>query len=100
MFDTLRGHEEALTEQSNRVQLVREERQAVERQTQEIGSEISRLEARLGSLRNDISAAAGRREAGETRLRLLQGESDAAAQAAGNLPPAWKKLSAVVNRPG
>ncbi len=95
MFDTLRGHEEALTEQSNRVQLVREERQAVERQTQEIGSEISRLEARLGSLRNDISAAAGRREAGETRLRLLQGESDAAAQAAGEFAA---RLEEIISR--
>lgn len=83
MFDTLRGHEQSLNEQTEKVRMVREERVVAERQTQEIGSEISRLEARLGSLRNEISNAAGRREAGETRLRLLQGESEAAAQAAG-----------------
>lgn len=95
MFDTLRQHEESLNAQTSRVQQVREERQATERLTQEIGSEIARLEARLGSLRNDISAAAGRREAGETRLRLLQGESDAAAQAAGEFAA---RLEEIVGR--
>jgi len=82
MVHTLQGHEVSLAEHTDKVRFAREERTVVERQIQEIGSEISRLESRLGSLRNDISAAAGRREASETRLRLLQGESEAAAQAA------------------
>ncbi|MFZ4682540.1 MAG: chromosome segregation protein SMC, partial [Terrimicrobiaceae bacterium] len=84
MLETLGAHEQSLNEQSEKVRQAREERGLADRQIQETGSEIARLEGRLGSLRNDISAAAGRREAGETRLRLLQGESDAAAQAAGD----------------
>ncbi len=85
MIEALQGHEQSLTEHTDKVRLTREERQAAERQVQEIGSELTRMESRLGSLRNDISAAAGRREAGETRLRLLQGESEASSQAAGEL---------------
>jgi chromosome segregation protein len=85
MIETLRGHEHSLNDQNEKVRAAREERQTVERQIQETGGEISRLEARLGSLRGDISAAAGRRESGETRLRLLQGESEAATQLAGEL---------------
>ncbi|PTX93574.1 chromosome segregation protein SMC [Spartobacteria bacterium LR76] len=85
MITTLRDHESTLNEHTDRVRMAREERMIAERQIQEINSEISRHEGRLGSLRNDISAAAGRREAGETRLRLLQGEAEAAAQAVGEL---------------
>ncbi|MCX6971902.1 MAG: chromosome segregation protein SMC [Verrucomicrobia bacterium] len=85
MIETLRGHEQSLNDQNEKVRAAREERVSVERQIQETGGEISRLEARLGSLRGDISAAAGRRESGETRLRLLQGESEAATQLAGEL---------------
>ncbi len=82
MVEALRGHEVTLEEQNAKVRLAREERSAAERQIQEVGSEIGRLDSRLGSLRNEISSAAGRREAGETRLRLLQGESEAASHAA------------------
>jgi chromosome segregation protein len=85
MIDTLRSHEESLAHQNERVRVARDERSQAERQIQEIGSEIGRLESRLGSLRNEISAAAGRREAGETRLRLLQGESEASEHAAGEV---------------
>lgn len=93
MIDTLRGHEEALNQQNDRVRAAREERGVAERQIQEISSEIGRLESRLGSLRNDISAAAGRREAGETRLRLLQGESEAAEQAAAEIGVRLEEIS-------
>ncbi len=85
MIETLRAHEGSLEEQNQKVRTVREERVAAERQIQELGGEIARLEARLGSLRNEISAAASRRESGETRLRLLEGESEAAAAAARDL---------------
>ncbi len=93
MIDTLRGHEDALNQQNDRVRAAREARGVAERQIQEISSEIGRLESRLGSLRNDISAAAGRREAGETRLRLLQGESEAAEQAAGEIGVRLEEIS-------
>ncbi|MEI8387340.1 MAG: chromosome segregation protein SMC [Verrucomicrobiota bacterium] len=85
MIETLRGHEQSLNDQNEKVRAAREERQTVEREIQQTGGEISRLEARLGSLRGDISAAAGRRESGETRLRLLQGESESATRLAGEL---------------
>ncbi|MEI8310178.1 MAG: chromosome segregation protein SMC, partial [Verrucomicrobiota bacterium] len=85
MIETLRGHEQSLNDQNEKVRAAREERQVVEREIQQTGGEISRLEARLGSLRGDISAAAGRRESGETRLRLLQGESESATRLAGEL---------------
>ncbi|MGA7905019.1 MAG: AAA family ATPase, partial [Terrimicrobiaceae bacterium] len=77
MIETLRGHEASLEEHTRRVCAVREERASAERQIQELGAEIARLEARVGSLRDETSAAAGRREASETRLRLLKGESEA-----------------------
>ena len=95
MIETLRDHEHSLNEQNEKVRAAREERIAVEREIQETGGEISRLEARLGSLRGDISAAAGRRESGETRLRLLQGESESATRLAGELS---ETLSEIVRR--
>ena len=64
------------------MRVAREERTAIERNIQELGATAGRLDARLGSLRNELSGAGGRREAAETRLRLLQGESEAAAEAA------------------
>ncbi|MGA9576566.1 MAG: chromosome segregation protein SMC [Terrimicrobiaceae bacterium] len=85
MIETLRGHEASLEEHTRRVCAVREERASAERQIQELGAEIARLEARAGSLRDETSAAAGRREASETRLRLLKGESEASSRAAGEL---------------
>jgi len=93
MIETLRTHEATLNEHSERVRVAREERLVVEREIQEGGAEISRLEARLGSLRGEISTAAGRRESGETRLRLLQGESEAATRSAGELSAALADLT-------
>ena len=85
MIETLRSHEASLEEQNEKVRVAREDRMAIERNIHELGATAARLDARLGSLRNELSAAGGRREAAETRLRLLQGESEAAAQAAGEL---------------
>ncbi len=83
MIGILSAHEGTLTEQNSKAQQARQERELSEKAIHESRSGIGQLENRLGTLRNDISAAAGRREAGETRLRLLQGESDAAGEAAG-----------------
>ena len=92
MIETLRGHESALNEHNEKVRTAREDRAAIEREIQEAGAGISRVEARMGSLRGDISTAAGRRESGETRLRLLQGESDAATRIAGELGASLEDL--------
>lgn len=92
MIDTLRAHEASLDEHNQKVRVAREERTAAERKIQELGATVAKLDARLGSLRNEISAAAGRREASETRLRLLQGESEAAAQAAGEFGARIKEI--------
>lgn len=93
MIETLRGHEQALNDQNEKVRAAREERLTVEREIQEAGAEISRFEARLGSLRGDISAAAGRRESGETRLQLLHGESEAATRLAGEIAATLEDLT-------
>jgi len=93
MIETLRGHDEALGEHNGKVRIAREERASVDREIQETGAGISRLEARMGSLHSEISTAAGRRESGETRLRLLQGESDSATRNAGELSTSLEDLT-------
>ena len=93
MIETLQGHESTLNEHNDRVRAARDERSAIEREIQEGSAAISRVEARMGSLRNDISTAAGRRESGETRLRLLQGESEAATRIAGELSSSLEELT-------
>jgi chromosome segregation protein len=85
MIETLRALEASFDEHTKKVRVAREERAAAERYIQELGAMVARLDARLGSLRNEISAAAGRLEASEARLRLVQGDSEAASHAAGEL---------------
>jgi len=82
MIDTLRDHETALSEHDDKVRSAREERVQAERDIQRLSMESAQLEARLNSLRGEVSAAAGRREASETRLQLLQGEAEAAGRSA------------------
>jgi chromosome segregation protein len=85
MVEALRAHEASLAEHTRRVAAVREERAAAERQIQELGAAIAALDARSNSLRDERYAAARSREASENRLRLLQGESEAASHAAEDL---------------
>ena len=92
MIEALRADEASFDEHTQKVRVAREERAAAERHIQELGATVARLDARLGSLRNEISAAAGRREASETRLRLLQGESEAASHAAGEFGARIKEI--------
>ncbi|HEY5707221.1 MAG TPA: chromosome segregation protein SMC [Terrimicrobiaceae bacterium] len=82
MIEVLRAHEASFDEHTQKVRAAREERVAAERQIQDLGTTVARLDARLGSLRNEISAAAGRREAAEARSQLLHGESEAVSRAA------------------
>ena len=92
MIGALRADEASLDEHTEKVRVAREERAAAERHIQELGATVARLDARLGSLQNEISAAAGRREVSETRLRLLQGESEAASHAAGEFGARLKEI--------
>jgi chromosome segregation protein len=85
MIEAVRAHEASLEEHTRRVGAAREERAAAERQIQELATTIAKLDARSGSLRDEAYAAARSREASENRLRLLQGESEAATHAAGDL---------------
>ena len=80
MIETLRDHETSLTEHDDKVRAARDERVQAERDIQRLSMESAQLEARLNSLRGEVSAAAGRREASETRLQLLQGEAEAASR--------------------
>jgi len=48
---------------------------------------------RVGSLRGEISSAAGRREAAETRLRLIDGESQAADRATDGITESLESLA-------
>ena len=82
--DPARARSFARGAQPDESRAAREERSAAERRYSRSRRRGRKAcDARLSSLRNEISAAAGRREASETRLRLLQGESEAASNAAG-----------------
>lgn len=85
MIDSLRNREGELARQEENLRTARAERVAAESAIREVISEMSRLEARLSSLRGEITSAASRREAGDTRLRLLQGETEAAAAASAEI---------------
>ncbi len=78
MIEAMNAREADLASQEEKVAAARAERSAHEQAINQISNEAARLEARLGSLRTEISSAASRRESGETRQRLLQGESEAA----------------------
>ncbi|MDD5200957.1 MAG: chromosome segregation protein SMC [Terrimicrobiaceae bacterium] len=81
MLDLLRSGEQQLSEANERLRVVREDRVNEERAAQELNSGIGRIEARLSDLRRDVSAAAGKREAGEARLQILKNEEAGAHEA-------------------
>jgi chromosome segregation ATPase len=74
MVETLREQEAALEEHAQRVRAARDDRLTAERATQEIAIAIAGLDARLATSRGEVSAAAGRRESTETRVRVLREE--------------------------
>ena len=80
MLDLLRSGESQLHDASERLRAVREDRVAEESAAQALQSEIGQIEARLSGLRRDVSAAAGRREAGEARLQILRSEEASATE--------------------
>jgi chromosome segregation protein len=81
MLDLLRSGEQQLSEANARLQAVRNDRVAEEQSAQALNSEIGQIEARLSNLRRDVSAAAGKREAGEARLQILKSEEAGAHEA-------------------
>jgi chromosome segregation protein len=81
MLEMLRSGEAQLNDANERLRAVREDRVAEERAAQMLNTEIAQIEARLSGLRRDVSAAAGRREAGEARLQILRNEEASAAEA-------------------
>jgi len=93
MIEALRTHEATLNEHTEKLRLAREGRVQVERTIQQAASDIARNEARFSTLQSQIAAAAGRREAGETRLSLLQGESELARVLAGELTAILEDLT-------
>jgi chromosome segregation protein len=81
MLDLLRSGEQQLHDANERVRLAREDRSGEERAAQALNAEIGQIESRLSNLRRDVSAAAGRREAGEARLQILKSEEAGAHEA-------------------
>lgn len=81
MLEILRTGEQQLQQANERVRLVREERQNEESAANVVQREISQLEHRLGNLRRELSAATGKREAGEARLQVLRNEAASAREA-------------------
>lgn len=80
MIASLSTHQETLNEHTARLAAVREERLTAERELTSQNSELSNSEARLNSLRGEISGATSRRESGETRLHLLRNEIETASR--------------------
>lgn len=74
IFATLKGEEDQLQAQQTEVSRLRSQRLEREKATQELQRQIQQKENRVASLRGDLSSMVNQREAGETRLGLLQQE--------------------------
>ncbi|MBV8900401.1 MAG: chromosome segregation protein SMC, partial [Verrucomicrobia bacterium] len=74
IFATLKTEEEQLQAQQAEVSRLRSQRLEREKATQELQRQIQQKENRVASLRGDLSSMVNQREAGETRLGLLQQE--------------------------
>lgn len=74
IFATLKAEEEQLQAQQAEVSRLRSQRLEREKATQELQRQIQQKESRVASLRGDLSSMVNQREAGETRLGLLQQE--------------------------
>ncbi|HZC35066.1 MAG TPA: chromosome segregation protein SMC, partial [Chthoniobacterales bacterium] len=74
LFQTLRTEETQLEERQNRVNRFRESRLEKEKAVQESQRHIQQQENRIANLRGDLATTVNQREAGDTRLGLLQQE--------------------------
>ena len=75
---SLRAEEERLRDEQARVSEFRSRRGERERAAQELQRRTQQLESRAAGLRGDLSSSVNAREAGQTRLQLLQEEWTAA----------------------
>jgi chromosome segregation protein len=74
LFQTLQVEEDHLKERQDRVNQLRESRALQEIATQESQRHIQQRESRLANLRGELASTVNQREAGETRLDLLDQE--------------------------
>jgi chromosome segregation protein len=74
IFESLNMEEQQLQEQQNQVNQLRSQRQDVERSVQDFQRQIQQRESKIAALRGDLSSTLNQREAGETRLELLERE--------------------------
>jgi chromosome segregation protein len=74
IFDSLNTEERQLEEQQKQANQVRSRRQEMERSAQDSQRQIQQRESQIAALRGDLSSTVNQKEAGETRLDLLQRE--------------------------
>lgn len=81
MIEALRVRESELRSHEEAVEAARAERQKSESTARQLSTSIAEIEARVASLRNEVSLAATRREASGTRLEVLRAECENSSQA-------------------
>jgi chromosome segregation protein len=74
IFQSLTAEEQQLQEQQKQANQLRSRRQEVERSGQDFQRQIQQRESQIAALRGDLSSTLNQKEAGETRLELLQRE--------------------------
>jgi chromosome segregation protein len=74
LFQTLQAEENQLADRQNRVNRLRESRGEKESVTHETQRQIQQRESRIANLRGELASTVNQREAGDTRLGLLQQE--------------------------
>jgi chromosome segregation protein len=74
IFQSLTTEEQQLQEQQKQANQLRSRRQEVERSGQDLQRQIQQRESQIAALRGDLSSTLNQKEAGETRLELLQRE--------------------------
>src|ERR1700675_1284657 len=74
IFQSLTAEEQQLQEQQKQANQLRARRQEVERSGQDFQRQIQQRESQIAALRGDLSSTLNQKEAGETRLELLQRE--------------------------
>jgi chromosome segregation protein len=74
IFESLNAEEQQLEEQQKQANQLRSRRQEVERSAQDYQRQIQQRESQIATLRGDLSSTLNQKEAGETRLELLQRE--------------------------
>ena len=74
IFESLNTEERQLQEQQQQATQLRARRQEIEKSAQDFQRQIQQRESQIAALRGDLSSTLNQKEAGETRLELLQRE--------------------------